>query len=214
MAAPKVDVFYSFRSPYSYLALQRLLDWARADGIDLVIRPVYPLAIRSKDFFKNFNPLMHSYLRRDTARLAEFHGIPFRFPDPDPVVMDAASKEIPDEQPYIHRLTRLAIEAGLHGKGNAFTEQVATAIWSGAHVPWTEGAVLAEAVARAGLDLAQMDQAIEADPEKYETIIEANQADHKAAGHWGVPTMVFEGEPFFGQDRIDVLKWRVARSRA
>jgi 2-hydroxychromene-2-carboxylate isomerase len=24
-------------------------------------------------------------------------------------------------------------------------------------------------------------------------------------GHWGVPTFVFENEPFFGQDRIDLL---------
>ena len=31
----------------------------------------------------------------------------------------------------------------------------------------------------------------------------------EAAGHWGVPTMVFEGEPFFGQDRIDLLIWRM-----
>jgi 2-hydroxychromene-2-carboxylate isomerase len=28
-------------------------------------------------------------------------------------------------------------------------------------------------------------------------------------GHWGVPTFVFEKEPFFGQDRIDLLIWRM-----
>ena len=27
--------------------------------------------------------------------------------------------------------------------------------------------------------------------------------------HWGVPTMVFEGEPFFGQDKIELLLWRM-----
>ena len=32
------------------------------------------------------------------------------------------------------------------------------------------------------------------------------------AGHWGVPTMVFEGEPFFGQDRLDVLLWRLKQN--
>ena len=25
----------------------------------------------------------------------------------------------------------------------------------------------------------------------------------------GVPTLVFEGEPFFGQDRIEMAKWRM-----
>ena len=31
----------------------------------------------------------------------------------------------------------------------------------------------------------------------------------EAAGHWGVPTLVFDGEPFFGQDRIAMAKWRM-----
>jgi 2-hydroxychromene-2-carboxylate isomerase len=27
-----------------------------------------------------------------------------------------------------------------------------------------------------------------------------------------VPTFVFEGEPFFGEDRIDTLRWRLGKS--
>jgi len=33
----------------------------------------------------------------------------------------------------------------------------------------------------------------------------------RAAGHRGVPAIVLEGEPFFGQDRFDVLMWRLSR---
>jgi len=40
-------------------------------------------------------------------------------------------------------------------------------------------------------------------------VIEANAAAQQAAGHWGVPLFVFQGEPFFGQDRIDHLLWRL-----
>ena len=29
------------------------------------------------------------------------------------------------------------------------------------------------------------------------------------AGHWGVPLFVFDNDPFFGQDRIDALLWRL-----
>jgi 2-hydroxychromene-2-carboxylate isomerase len=54
-----------------------------------------------------------------------------------------------------------------------------------------------------------MDAAISADPAKYDAVIEQNQTDLQAAGHWGVPTLVFEGEPFFGQDRLDLLVWRM-----
>ena len=37
----------------------------------------------------------------------------------------------------------------------------------------------------------------------------AAEAAQTGAGHWGVPLMVFQGEPFFGQDRIEDLTWRM-----
>ena len=209
MPAPMVDVYFSFRSPYSYLALRQLLDWARTDDIELTIRPVYPLAIRSKTFFKTLNPLGVPYVLMDAARVAEFHGIPYKFPDPDPVVMDMTTMAVAADQPYIHRLTRLAVEAGLRGKSAAFADKVSFLIWSGEHAPWNTDDNMARAVAEAGLDLATMDRTIDADPDRYEALIQQNQKNHERAGHWGVPTMVYNGEPFFGQDRIDVLKWRV-----
>ena len=55
-----------------------------------------------------------------------------------------------------------------------------------------------------------MDAAI-ADPAANDADIDANQHALAAAGHWGVPTFVFEGEPFFGEDRIDTLRWRLGK---
>jgi 2-hydroxychromene-2-carboxylate isomerase len=40
-------------------------------------------------------------------------------------------------------------------------------------------------------------------------VIAGNEQAHAASGHWGVPTFTFENEPFFGQDRIDLLVWRM-----
>jgi 2-hydroxychromene-2-carboxylate isomerase len=60
-----------------------------------------------------------------------------------------------------------------------------------------------------GLDLEEMDKAIAARPEHYDNIAAQNQKALEEAGHWGVPTTVFKGEPFFGQDRLDVLLWRL-----
>ena len=72
---------------------------------------------------------------------------------------------------------------------------------------WDQGDHLAEAVASAGLDLAELDAAISGGDHLAE--IEQNQRTLDAAGHWGVPTMVVRNEPFFGQDRIDTLRWRL-----
>ena len=71
---------------------------------------------------------------------------------------------------------------------------------------------MADAAARAGLDLADMEAAIEGSEQAYDDIIASNQAELDASGHWGVPTLVFDGEPFFGQDRIDMAVWRMMQN--
>ena len=57
-----------------------------------------------------------------------------------------------------------------------------------------------------------MDAAIAADAGRLDGIIAASQEAQREGGHYGVPLMVFNGEPFFGQDRIDTLRWRLEKS--
>ena len=40
---------------------------------------------------------------------------------------------------------------------------------------------------------------------------EGDQQTLDLAGHWGVPSMVFEAEPFFGQDPMDTLRWQLSQ---
>lgn len=203
------DLYWSFRSPYSYLATARIVQWTRKYDLDVRVRPVYPLAIRDATFFQRVHPLWPLYVLRDTTRIAEMLGLSFRWPRPDPIVQDYTTREVASEQPYIHRLTRLGVAAAERGQGLQFIDEVGTIIWSGKVDGWDRGDHLARATARAQLDLAELEREIEHDSDRLEALIQQNQADHAAAGHWGVPTMVFEGEPFFGQDRLDVLKWRL-----
>ena len=204
-----LDLFWSFRSPYCYLALDRILEITRRYALDVNVRPVYPLAIRSPDFFTRVHPNYRRYHLLDSKRLAEFLAVPYRRPIPDPVVQDMQNNRIAPEQPHIFRLTRLGMAAVLAGRGLAFVDQVSRVLWDGTVDGWNEGPHLANAAARAGLDLDVLDREIAADPARYDALIEANQQAHEAAGHWGVPTIVFDGEPFFGQDRLDLLVWRM-----
>jgi 2-hydroxychromene-2-carboxylate isomerase len=203
-----IDLFWSFRSPYSYLATARLVAMEKDYDLAVNVRPVYPLAVRKAEFFDQVNPMWIPYLLRDTFRIAQMQGLPYRWPRPDPVKVDPDTRHGTADQPHIHRLTRLGCAAAEAGHGLAFLDEVSRAIWGGTE-NWHEGDHLAKAANRAGLDLAELDAKIEAEPDKYEAIIQENQKTHMAAGHWGVPTMVFEGEPFFGQDRLDVLLWRL-----
>lgn len=205
----RVDLYYSFRSPYSYLLLPALEAALGRYDFAVDIRPVYPLAIRTPDFFTRTDRLFAPYLLRDTMRVAQMGGIPYAWPKPDPVVMDMSTMSIPKEQPYIHRLTRLGVAAIKAGDGFSFVRKVTHMIWSGEVKNWHEGDHLRRAVAAAGFDLAKLDAEIEANPQGFDAIIEANQKAQREAGHWGVPLMVFEDEPFFGQDRLEHVLWRM-----
>lgn len=112
------------------------------------------------------------------------------------------------EQPYIHRLSRLGVLAEEMGWGIEFADEVSSLIWGGTE-GWDQGEHLAKATQSAGLDLAEMDRRVVGDADRLESVIQKNQIDHDQAGHWGVPTCVFKDEPFFGQDRLDVLLWRL-----
>jgi len=80
------DLFWSFRSPYCYIALDRILTLVRTYDVGVNVRPVYPIAIRRPEFFKRVNPSYRRYHMLDTNRLAEYHGIPYRRPVPDPII--------------------------------------------------------------------------------------------------------------------------------
>lgn len=204
-----VDLYWSFRSPYSYIVVPKLLELERDWDAKVQVKPVLPIAVRQPDFFAQADPLWFSYLMRDCIRSAEFAGMTLRWPRPDPVVMDFATRTYPKEQPYIHRLTRLGQLASERGHGLALLRAVSHLIWSGEVDGWHEGDHLAGALAAIGLDLAEMDAVQAAEAERLDAAIKQNEADQRLGGHYGVPLMVYDGEPFFGQDRYDQLVWRM-----
>lgn len=206
-----VDLFWSFRSPYSYLALPRTLDLVRDHDVAVNVRPVYPLAVRDPTFFSRTDSRFARYVVLDSRRVAEREGIPFRFPRPDPIAQDMTTLAIAAEQPRIHRLMRLAAVAQLRGRSLELVGEVARVLWDGRVEGWDQGRHIADAVLRAGLDLDEVEAFADANPVKVESVIAQNERDHASSGHWGVPTFVFKGEPFFGQDRFDTLLWRLGQ---
>lgn len=213
MTALSIDVFWSFRSPWSYLATPRLREWSERYALEVHFRPVYPIAIRNPEFFDRVHPLWTRYFMVDVFRVAEYLGLPLEWPHPDPIVAEFRDGRqiFADEQPHIHRLTQLGVLAEEAGHGIEFADEVSRLIWGGQR-DWNEGGHLARAAARAGLDLEKLDLRAQEEAERLEAVIEESQRDHEAAGHWGVPTVAFRGEPFFGQDRLDLLLWRLEQA--
>lgn len=204
-----VELFWSFRSPYSYVVLPRIIALRDAHKVTINLKIVHPNAIRNPAYFQRMDPLARPYFLKDSARVAAFHGMKFRRPVPDPIKQDQATLAVAEDQPLARRLGRLGIAATERRHGLEFCREVSALLWDGSVTGWDQGAYLAEASSRAGLELSKLEEAIAADPDRFETLLDENDRALHSAGHWGVPTMVFEGEPFFGQDRFDVLVWRM-----
>ena len=203
-----IDVYWSFRSPYSYLVTPDLENLAADYAVQLNLRVVLPIAVRAKEsLFDGSNRKPAMYIVMDSLRRAEFLGMPMIFPPkPDPVVQNYETLQVAEHQPLIMRLAKLGVEAQRRGKGLAFAKEVSTVVFGGTE-NWDQGEHLDIAAQAAGLDLSDMQAAIDAGDHLEE--IDRNHAALDAAGHWGVPTMVVRSEPFFGQDRIDTLRWRL-----
>lgn len=207
-----IQLYWSFRSPYSYLVLPRIVSLSEQFRVDVDLRIVHPAAVRNPAYFKTMNTLARPYFFMDSARMAQFLGMPFRRPVPDPIVQDPVTLVIAEQQPYVHRLGRLGIAAVRRGRGLAYCSEVSRLLWDGTVDDWNAGTHLADAAVRAGLSPHDLERDILTNTASLESELDANDAALRAAGHWGVPTMVFKGEPFFGQDRFDVLVWRLRQN--
>ncbi len=204
-----VDIYYTMRSPYCYLATLALVALCESHKVHFNLKPLYPLAVNDPSFFETVNPLWPPYVGRDTRRIAERLGIPFRRPRPDPIVQAMATRAVATEQPYIQHITRLAQVAAERGRGLEYVASVSTLLHDPAVDGWNGGEHLANAVARAGLDLTAMDAVCARETDRLEVAIAGNREDQLAAGHWGAPLFVHDGEILFGQDRIDDLIWHL-----
>lgn len=74
-----------------------------------------------------------------------------RWPSPAPIAQNLQTCRIAPEQPYIHRVTFLGVEAQRQGHGVAFAREVSSLIF-GVTVDWHVGKHLAQAAQRAGLE--------------------------------------------------------------
>jgi 2-hydroxychromene-2-carboxylate isomerase len=215
----EVDVFYSMRSPYSYLSLFRLAYLNSNFNVNVNIRVIFPIAARTSKPGKKSNLAGRWYYfwysQYDAARTGRYEGIPFRFANPDPIVNNVyppgASQQVApmENQPYITWLVRLANAAELEGKALEFCLAVSPLIW-GAETKIGEWPFHVEAAVNSiGMDYNKVIEDINANPDKYDAVWEKNQNDFQMTGQGGVPTMSWNGEPFFGQDRFDQFFWRL-----
>jgi len=181
-AMRRVLWYFDFVSPFSYLSLARLGELPADVVVDY--RPVLFAGLLAH--FGQKGPAEIDAKRRWTYRWcqwsAERLGVPFRFPAAHPF------------NPLHH--LRLAIASGT-------TPAAVRAIFEDV---WTTGADPADASRfRALSEKLDVEPARLASPEVKDAL-RKNTDDAVAAGVFGVPTFVADGELFWGVDSVDFLK--------
>ena len=190
MADPRVDYFYSFRSPYSYLSGPRGFALADNFQINLRFRGVIPMMMRGE----SAPTAKRLHTMRDVKREADRLGMPFgQIHDP---LGEGATRTL--------AVSEYAIDVG---RVREFVLTATQAIWAEATDPATDEG-LRLICETAGLDWEGCRAAL-SDPTIADRV-EANTLELTRIGHWGVPVFVFEGEQFWGQDRIDDLALTLA----
>lgn len=197
-----VDYYFSLISPYVYLGHAPLLALARETGARLAYKPVRIFELFSSN---GGLPLGQRAPARQRYRLIELQ----RARAERGVPLNLAPKYFPVDPGLADRCAIALCEAGRDPA--QYMDAVLRAIWA-QDEDIADRALLARALRDAGHDadaiLAAADEAAIA------AIYEANTAAAIACDLPGLPGYVLNGEPFWGQDRIDALGAALRSGRA
>ena len=200
----KVDLYFSFRSPYSYLILPRIVLMRDKYGVDVNFKQVYPLAIREPEFFKGKNLITYFFFKRiDYILQAKKLGMVFRKPNPDPIKQSLVTGKISDHQPHIFKLCHYCQAIEKHRQLD-FAVEVSSKIWSGMK-NWNSDGSISESSTNLGLNHVEIEKRRIKDETSLIEEIKLNQKEQLEAGHHGVPLTVYKDKYFFGQDRFEHL---------
>lgn len=186
---PPVQFYFDFSSPYSYIASEWIEALSARHG-----RTVQWHAILLGVTFQAaelrspvHHPIKREYSLRDFARSARFEGVPFQLPDPFPIPTQNAARVFW----WLADTQGMAIASGWARAGLRafFTRGVAL----------NDAAALKALAADSGLDAEQAER-VWGDPSWKDRLKRANEAA-VAAGVFGAPFFVIDGEPFWGNDR-------------
>jgi 2-hydroxychromene-2-carboxylate isomerase len=203
--AATIEAYYDFRSPYAYFANIRIREgsfvlpvpaqWLwRPVSIDVLLN----LEMGRDAWAAYTDPLSRpkrAHLLADVRRNAAFYNAPLRAPKP----------------PRPNSIPALCTAALLDPESHqGFRNAVFDALWQQQR-DIADPKVLEECVTRAGGDPTLVKQAFTS--EARDALADETRRAY-ARGVFGVPSFVCHDEVFFGNDRLDMLAWRLGQENA
>jgi len=194
--AARLEFFFDFLSPYSYLASTQL-------GILGVVAELRPVTIVEVMARVNNQPSPRCppkarYAALDAGRWAKLYGVPLATNEPLWAALRA--REL-----HPGTLVKGALTAKALGVLPAYSEAMFQAVWAAPADVFTDAGRRTFVTAQ-GLPAELWERA--AEPE-IGAQLEADVAEAVERGVFGVPTFFVDGEMFFGNDRLDFVRRRL-----
>ena len=188
-----VDFYFEFSSPYGYIASELADDFEKRIGRPLKWRPFLlgPVFKITGQAPLVEVPMKGEYSKMDFVRSARLHKVPFTYPSKFPIGTVAALRAfywVDDRDPKKAREMAKALYRAFFAAGTDIS------------VP----ATVVEIAKSVGVDAAALAAALEDPALKERAKREVDAAI--AAGVFGSPFFVADGEPFWGVDRMPMLE--------
>jgi 2-hydroxychromene-2-carboxylate isomerase len=197
-ASAPVDFYFDFSSPYGYIASQMVDEMEKRIGRPVKWRPMLLGVV-----FKQTGqmplidvPMKGDYSRKDFSRSARLHEVAYEQPAKFPILTVAALRAFywaDDRDPASARALAKALYRAYFTEGRDIGSP----------------AVVLEIAKSVGLDSAALATALEDPALKERAKREVDSAI--AAGVFGAPFFVVDGEAFWGVDRMPMLEEWVRR---
>jgi 2-hydroxychromene-2-carboxylate isomerase len=190
-----IDFYFEFSSPYGYIASQLADDFEKRIGRPLQWRPMLlgPVFKLTGQAPLVEIPMKGEYSKRDFVRSARMHNVPFAQPAKFPIGTVAAMRAfywVADRDPQQARALAKALYKAYFADG----------------VDIGAPQAVVDIAKRVGVDATALTAALD-DPALKERA--KTQVDNAiAAGVFGSPFFIADGEPFWGVDRMPMMeKW-------
>lgn len=194
MAGP-IDFYFDFSSPYGYVMSEKIDALAARAGREVRWHPILLGVVYKVTGGAPLPglPLKGDYAKRDFPRTARFHDVSFKLPANFPIATQAAARAFywlhDQDAALARRFAQAAYRAYFIDGTDISAPQAVVDVAQGLGV---DGATLGSALA---------DEAVKAR-------LKAACETAIAAGVFGSPFIIIDGEPFWGVDRLpQIERW-------
>lgn len=203
MTTPTINYYLTPVSPWAYLGAARFRGLVEKHGADVNFHVVdygtifpqtggLPLPKRA--------PARQAYRLAELARFRDFLGMP----------LNLTPAHFPSSTKLSTHAIMAANETGGSMDAMRAAEAVLTGLW-GHDQNMDDHGVVAAALRGVGLDGDALVAQGEANANSYTAKIEADTQQALEQGVFGAPSYVYQDEVFWGQDRLELLDWRLSQ---